>query len=113
MGYLEKIASPLKRGLGMKDRIQQRVACKLLNLSEAEFREIVRMDPGAESQRTNDVIRIARALAILMPVQNGPADWMRAPNSAPIYRGRSALALIRSEVHFLAISRQYLEAQLH
>ena len=103
----------MKRGSAMRFRIQQRVACKLLDLSEEEFRQIARMDPAAETQRSYDVIRIARALAILLPHPRRPAEWMRAENSGPIFKNQSALELIETEVGALEAVRRYLEAELY
>lgn len=97
----------------MTNSTRKQVACRLLGLSEEDFWEIVRLDPAAEVQRTCDLIRIARALAILLPSKNGPADWLRAPNSASLFVGASAIDVIRCRVEALHLTRQYLEAEVY
>jgi hypothetical protein len=84
----------------------------LLGLTSPDWDQIVGDDPAATECRTNDLVRIARALAILIPRADGPAGWLRAPNQAPLFGGLTALDLIHSEPQALEQVRTYLEAEL-
>lgn len=88
-------------------------ACALLEISREQFDGIVNMAPAFASQRELDLIKIARALVILLPLPGRQGRWLRAPNSAPLYRGATALSVIESDVDALQLTRQYLEANIY
>jgi hypothetical protein len=90
-----------------------RGARDLLQLSDAELSALVAApNAGAGLLQTDDLIRIARALAILIPHPQGPSGWMRSPNSHTLFAGASALDLLLGDPSQLANLRQYLESQL-
>lgn len=63
-------------------------------------------------ERISYMLGIFKAINILLP-DNARADaWMRAPNDAPLFGGKSALDRMTSgNVSDLFVVRQYLDAQ--
>lgn len=88
-----------------------RGAKDLLRLTPSEFEAIIGNDPLDAPDRRLDLIRVARALAILLPRADGPAAWIRSANSSPLFGGRSAIDLLADGGEGLQRVRQYLEAQ--
>jgi len=66
----------------------------------------------AQLERLSYVFGIFKALEMLFP-QPGRADaWIRKPNAAPLFGGRSALErMLAGNVADLYVVRQYLDAQ--
>ncbi|MXO65963.1 antitoxin Xre/MbcA/ParS toxin-binding domain-containing protein [Altericroceibacterium endophyticum] len=64
-------------------------------------------------QRVSYVLGIYKAINTLLPDPIRADQWIRRPNSAPLFRGRSAIDLIASgSLTDLAAVRHYLDAQL-
>lgn len=93
--------------------VRESAARKILRLDSQRFDRIVNSRPDAMEQRRSDLLRIARALAILVPRSDGPASWIRARNSANIFQGKSAIELLESDPSALKRIRCYLEAEIH
>jgi Protein of unknown function (DUF2384) len=68
--------------------------------------------PRDTLERLSYLLGIYKALQLLLP--NAPAadEWIRRPNDAPLFGGRSALErMLSGNVADLFIVRQYLDAQ--
>lgn len=64
-------------------------------------------------ERISHLLGIYKAIHTLLPVLDRANQWMRAPNSAPIFGGRSALdRMLRGSIADLRSVRAYLDAQL-
>lgn len=64
-------------------------------------------------ERLSYLFGIYKALHILFSVAAHANSWIRAPNSAPLFGGRSALdRMLSGHVADLYVVRQYLDAQL-
>ena len=63
-------------------------------------------------ERISYVLGIYKALQILLPDEAAADDWVRRPNEAALFGGRSALALMLSgNVADLYLVRRYLDGQ--
>ena len=63
-------------------------------------------------ERVSYVLGIYKALQILLPVPESADAWLKRPNAAPLFNGRSALELMLSgRVADLFLVRQYLDAE--
>lgn len=63
-------------------------------------------------ERISYLLGIFKAINILLPDEKRADDWIRAPNTAPLFGGRSALDRMTSgNVSDLFQVRQYLDAQ--
>lgn len=63
-------------------------------------------------ERISYMLGIFKAIGILLPVPERADAWMRAPNEAPLFGGRSPLDRMTSgNVADLYLVRQYLDAQ--
>lgn len=63
-------------------------------------------------ERISYLLGIFKAINILLPDQRRADAWMRAPNKAPLFGGRSALdRMISGNIGDLYVVRQYLDAQ--
>jgi hypothetical protein len=63
-------------------------------------------------ERISYVLGIYKALQILLPDPEIADGWIRRPNTAPLFNGRTALDLMLSgRVADLFLVRQYLDAQ--
>ena len=63
-------------------------------------------------ERISYVLGIYKALRILLPVEQAADAWIRRPNTAPLFGGRSALdRMMSGQVADLFVVRQYLDAQ--
>jgi hypothetical protein len=63
-------------------------------------------------ERISYVLGIYKALQILLPDEKAADEWVRRPNSAPPFGGRSALErMLGGQVADLFVVRQYLGAQ--
>ncbi len=62
-------------------------------------------------ERISNVLGIYKALAILLPDEKAADGWIRKPNAAPIFGGRSALdRMLAGNVSDLNFVRRYLDA---
>ena len=63
-------------------------------------------------ERISYVLGIYKALQILLPDEKAADEWVRRPNSAQPFGGRSALErMLSGQVADLFVVRQYLDAQ--
>lgn len=63
-------------------------------------------------ERLSYLFGIYAALQILLPVPERANEWLRKPNTAPLFGGESALArMLGGQVADLFVVRQYLDAQ--
>ena len=63
-------------------------------------------------ERLSYLFGIHSALQILLPVAARADEWVRKPNAAPVFGGRSALdRMLAGQVADLYVVRQYLDAQ--
>ena len=63
-------------------------------------------------ERISYIVGIYRSLQILLPDKKLADEWLKRPNSAPLFDGRSALDLMMSgRVADLFVVRQYLDAE--
>ena len=63
-------------------------------------------------ERLSHLFGIYSALQILFPVSRRADEWVRKPNTAPLFGGRSALdRMLGGQVADLFVVRQYLDAQ--
>lgn len=63
-------------------------------------------------ERLSYLFGIYAALQLLLPDHERAAQWVRKPNDAPLFGGRSALdRMLGGQVADLFVVRQYLDAQ--
>jgi Protein of unknown function (DUF2384) len=63
-------------------------------------------------ERLSHLFGIYSALQILFPASRRADEWIRKPNRAPLFAGRSALdRMLGGQVADLFVVRQYLDAQ--
>lgn len=63
-------------------------------------------------ERISYVLGIYKALRILLPDDRAADSWVREPNTAPLFGGRSALErMLSGQVADLFVVRQYLDAE--
>ena len=63
-------------------------------------------------ERLSYLFGIHAALQLLLPDARRAAEWVRKPNAAPLFGGRSALQrMLGGQVADLYVVRQYLDAQ--
>jgi hypothetical protein len=63
-------------------------------------------------ERLSYLFGIYAALQILLPLPERADEWVRRPNDAPLFAGRSALdRMLGGQVADLFVVRQYLDAQ--
>jgi len=63
-------------------------------------------------ERLSYLFGVHAALQLLLPDTRRAADWVRKPNSAPLFGGQSALQrMLAGQVADLYVVRQYLDAQ--
>ena len=63
-------------------------------------------------ERLSYLFGIYAALQLLLPEQARADEWLRKPNAAPLFGGRSALQhMLGGQVADLFVVRQYLDAQ--
>lgn len=68
--------------------------------------------PRDTLERLSLVFGIYKALQVLFPVPERADAWLRRPNDAPLFGGRSALdRMLGGHVADLYVVRQYLDAQ--
>lgn len=95
------------------DRHQERI---LLGAKEATYYrwkrgEISTLSPDT-IERISYVLGIYKALRILLPNEKSANEWIKKPNNAPLFGGKSALdKLLVGRVVDLADVRRYLDAE--
>ena len=63
-------------------------------------------------ERLSHLFGIYSSLQILFPATRRADEWLRKPNSAPLFQGHSALdRMVAGQVADLYVVRQYLDAQ--
>jgi hypothetical protein len=63
-------------------------------------------------ERLSHLFAVYSALHILFPIASRADEWIRKPNTAPLFGGRSALdRMLGGQVADLYVVRQYLDAQ--
>ena len=68
--------------------------------------------PRDTLERLSYLLGIYKALQLLLPDTHAADEWVRRPNDAPLFGGRSALErMLSGNVADLYIVRQYLDAQ--
>ncbi|MCY4592462.1 MAG: DUF2384 domain-containing protein [Alphaproteobacteria bacterium] len=68
--------------------------------------------PKDTLERISYILGIYKALQILLPNEQAADEWVRRPNAAPQFAGRSALdRMLSGQVADLFVVRQYLDAQ--
>lgn len=68
--------------------------------------------PKDTLERISYILGIYKALQILLPDEKAADDWVKRPNAAPPFGGRSAIErMLSGQVADLYVVRQYLDAQ--
>ncbi len=68
--------------------------------------------PKDTLERISYILGVYKALQILLPDEAAADAWIKKPNEAPIFGGRSALdRMLSGQVADLYVVRQYLDAQ--
>ena len=68
--------------------------------------------PPDTLERLSYLLGIYKALQLLLPDSGAADEWVRRPNDAPLFGGRSALdRMLSGHVVDLYVVRQYLDAQ--
>ncbi len=68
--------------------------------------------PKDTLERISYILGIYKALQILLPDNQAADEWVKRPNAAPLFAGRSALdRMLSGQVADLFVVRQYLDAQ--
>src|ERR1700712_511721 len=63
-------------------------------------------------ERLSYLFGIYSALQILLPIAERANEWVRKPNDAPLFAGKSALdRMLGGQIADLFVVRQYLDAQ--
>src|SRR5262245_45067353 len=68
--------------------------------------------PRDTLERLSYLLGIYKSLQILLPDARAADEWVRRPNDAPLFGGRSALErMLSGQVSDLFVVRQYLDAE--
>jgi hypothetical protein len=68
--------------------------------------------PKDTLERISYILGIYKALQILLPEEKAADEWIRQPNTAPLFSGQSALdRMLSGHVADLFMVRQYLDAR--
>ena len=68
--------------------------------------------PKDALERISYILGIYKALQILLPDEKAADQWVKRPNTAPLFGGRSALdRMMSGQVADLFVVRQFLDAQ--
>jgi len=68
--------------------------------------------PKDTLERISYILGIYKALQILLPDETAADEWVRRPNTTPVFAGCSALdRMLSGQVVDLFVVRQYLDAQ--
>ena len=115
---VNKNSVALKAFFGITDKWQltseqERI---LLGTTPATFYRWKKEKDGSLSkdtlERISYILGIYKALRILLPSEKSAVEWIKKPNKAPLFGGRSALdRLLIGRVIDLADVRRYLDAE--
>ena len=68
--------------------------------------------PKDTLERISYIVSAYKALQILLPDEKAADEWVKQPNTAPLFSGRSALdRMLSGQVADLFLVRQYLDAE--
>jgi hypothetical protein len=68
--------------------------------------------PQDTLERLSYLLGIYKSLQILLPEAHAADEWLRKPNNAPLFGGRSALErMLSGQVADLYVVREYLDAE--
>lgn len=68
--------------------------------------------PKDTLERISYIVGVYKALQLLLPDETAADEWVKRPNTAPLFGGRSALdGMLSGQVADLFVVRQYLDAQ--
>ena len=68
--------------------------------------------PKDTLERISYILGIYKVLQILLPDETAADEWVKQPNKAPLFGGRSALErMLSGQVADLFVVRQYLDAE--
>jgi hypothetical protein len=68
--------------------------------------------PKDTLERISYILGVYKALQILVPDEQAADEWVKRPNAAPLFSGRSALdRMMSGQVSDLFLVRQYLDAE--
>ena len=68
--------------------------------------------PKDTLERISYILGVYKALQILLPNEQAADEWVKRPNAAPLFAGRSALdRMLSGQVADLFVVRQYLDSQ--
>jgi hypothetical protein len=68
--------------------------------------------PKDTLERISYILGVYKALQILLPNETAADEWVKRPNAAPLFGGKSALdRMLSGQVSDLFVVRQYLDAQ--
>ena len=68
--------------------------------------------PRDTLERISYIVGIYKALQVLLPDESAADEWVKRPNSAHVFGGRSALdRMLSGQVADLFLVRQYLDAE--
>ena len=105
-------------GLAAAWRLSELEQAKLLGLPDPSTLKPWRESPspqlpGETIERISYLLGIFKAINTLLPDEGRADQWLRAPNSAPLFAGGSALdRMMTGKMSDLQRVRQYLDAQL-
>lgn len=116
--HAKKSAIALKAFFGIthKWQLSNHEEQVLLGAKEATYYRWKRGEVGTLSadtmERISYILGIYKALRILLPNEKMAHDWIKKPNKAPLFGGKSALdKLLVGRVVDLADVRRYLDAE--
>jgi hypothetical protein len=111
----ELTATALKvfSGLAEAWKLSEQEQANLLGLSHRLDAKQVPEVSSETVQRISYMLGIFSAINTLLPIPERADAWMRAPNAAPPFFGRSALEfMVTGDVSDLQLVRKYLDSQL-
>ncbi|WP_349744385.1 MbcA/ParS/Xre antitoxin family protein [Roseateles cavernae] len=103
----------IAKAWGLSNEEQQRLlGCGRTSFYDWKAGRIKTGLDGATLERLSHLFGIYAALQILLPVAERADAWIKKPNSAALFGGRSALErMLGGQVADLFVVRQYLDAQ--
>jgi len=116
--HVNKNAVALKAffGITQKWKLSAEQERTLLGTNTATFYRWKNKKDGSLTQdtleRVSYILGIYKALRILLPSEDAANNWIKKPNNAPLFGGKSALdKLLVGRVIDLADVRRYLDAE--
>lgn len=103
-------------GIAQQWQLSAEQECILLGVPKATFYRWKKTQSGVLSrdqlERISYILGIYKALKILLPSEVAANRWIRQPNDAPLFSGKTALdKLMTGRIIDLADVRRYLDAQ--